>query len=125
MRMICCIVIRLYKHNPNEFEIASIRRVVTLCQNNHSVVFICSSELNVTIYERLFPNIGFVKFNGFFFESVSAYNRLMLSPFFYKRFLDYEYILISQTDSWLFEDRIWEWCLKGYDYIGAPWIDWE
>lgn len=123
--MVCCIIIPLYKNNPDDFEIASIRRVVTLCQNKYSIVFICGSELNVSIYEQLFPNIGFVKFYDFFFESVSAYNRLMLSPFFYKRFLDYEYILISQTDSWLFEDRIWEWCLKDYDYIGAPWINWE
>ncbi len=32
----------------------------------------------------------------------------------------YQYMLIYQTDSYLFKDEIEEWCNKGYDYIGAP-----
>ena len=37
-------------------------------------------------------------------------------------FLDSEYILIYQLDAFVFKDELKEWCQKGYDYIGAPWI---
>lgn len=46
----------------------------------------------------------------------------MLSPDFYGKFLDYEYVFIYQTDGYAFKDELEDWCRKGYDYIGAPWI---
>ena len=36
------------------------------------------------------------------------------------RFKDYAYILICQTDAWVFRDELDYWCNQGYDYIGAP-----
>ena len=36
-------------------------------------------------------------------------------------FAKYEYILIYQTDCWVYEDRLDEFMDKGYDYYGAPW----
>ncbi len=47
---------------------------------------------------------------------------MMLSKEFYELFSDSEYILICQTDAYLFRDELLDWCAKGYDYIGAPWI---
>lgn len=46
---------------------------------------------------------------------------MMLSKEFYTLFDDSEYILICQTDAWIFSDRLEEWCDYGYDYVGAPW----
>ncbi len=46
----------------------------------------------------------------------------MLSTCFYERFLDSSYILIYQLDAYVFRDELKEWCEKGYDYIGAPWL---
>ena len=45
---------------------------------------------------------------------------MLLTADFYRRFTDYEYILIHQLDVFLFEDKLLEFCDMGYDYIGAP-----
>jgi len=47
----------------------------------------------------------------------------MLSLEFYKRFLNYKFILIYQLDAFVFNDELAFWCNKDYDYIGAPWSD--
>src|SRR6185312_14561683 len=35
----------------------------------------------------------------------------------------YKYILFYELDAWVFRDELNYWCTKGYDYIGAPWLD--
>ncbi len=60
-------------------------------------------------------------FDERYFGSLYSYNALMLSPKFYERFSNYEYILIYQLDAFVFSDRLEEFCRLGYDYIGAPW----
>jgi hypothetical protein len=47
----------------------------------------------------------------------------MLSLDLYQRFTGFEYILLYQLDAWVFRDELDFWCQKGYDFIGAPWID--
>jgi hypothetical protein len=69
-----------------------------------------------------YPQLEIESFPDDFFQNVESYNRLMLSPVFYERFLDYEYILIYQLDAYVFRDELEAWCRKSYDYIGAPWI---
>lgn len=55
-------------------------------------------------------------------NGVAGYNRMMLSAEFYDMFSDTEYILLCQTDAWIFRDELEQWCDEGYDYVGAPWI---
>ncbi len=57
-----------------------------------------------------------------YFRGLEGYNRLMLAPMFYQRFAAYDYVMIYQTDCWVFVDRLDAWCAKGYDYVGAPWL---
>jgi Protein of unknown function (DUF5672) len=56
------------------------------------------------------------------FRSIQGYSDLLLSADFYRRFQDYTYILIYQTDCLVFADRLQEWCDAGWDYVGAPWF---
>ncbi|MCR4619756.1 MAG: hypothetical protein K5633_03585 [Paludibacteraceae bacterium] len=56
------------------------------------------------------------------FESVASYNEMMKSPWFYKLFGDYDFLLVCQIDAYILENQLSEWCLKGYDYVGAPWL---
>ncbi len=58
-----------------------------------------------------------------FFSSSRAMNKLMLRREFYERFQDYTHILIYQTDCLVLSDRLLFWCKKGYDFVGAPWIN--
>lgn len=60
--------------------------------------------------------------DGYFAGRISGYNRLMMSSEFYSRFSNSEYILIYQLDAYVFRDELAQWCDKGYDYVGAPWL---
>jgi hypothetical protein len=46
-----------------------------------------------------------------------------MSKQFYRRFLNYKYILIYQLDAFVFRDELEYWCSLDFDYIGAPWFD--
>lgn len=54
-------------------------------------------------------------------NGIPGYNRMMMAREFYDLFADCEYILICQTDAWIFRDELEAWCQKGYDYVAAPW----
>lgn len=54
-------------------------------------------------------------------QGIDGYNRMMLSREFYEMFRDCRYILICQTDAWIFRDELEQWCNAGYDYVAAPW----
>src|SRR4029079_3572600 len=56
-------------------------------------------------------------------SSEAMYNRLMNIPYFYRHFLEYDYILIYQLDTFVFENNLEEWCNMNIDYVGAPWIN--
>ena len=53
---------------------------------------------------------------------VGSTSKLMMSEAFYSRFIEFDYILVTQLDTYIFRDELLYWCQKGYDYIGAPWI---
>lgn len=63
-----------------------------------------------------------IKFSEENFLTVYSYSSLMNTKKFYKKFTNYEYILIYQLDALIFSDQLFKWCNKGYDYIGAPWF---
>lgn len=64
-----------------------------------------------------------ISFDNHYFESIHGYNALLMSKVFYKEFLDYEFILIYQVDVFVFRNDLLDWCRRGYDYVGAPWIN--
>jgi hypothetical protein len=57
-----------------------------------------------------------------YFKEHSGYSRLLLRKEFYRAFAEYEYILIYQLDCLVFASNLEEWCRKGWDYVGAPWL---
>lgn len=62
------------------------------------------------------------RFADEFFAGIPGYNRLMLDRGFYERFRGFDYILIHQTDAYIFSPDLGYWCGRGWDYIGAPWF---
>ena len=88
----------------------------------HPLVVIKPNHLDLSELATEFPKLSFISFADFYFKGISGYNRLMLAKEFYERFLDCTYILIYQLDAYVFRDELKEWCNKGYDYIGAPWL---
>ena len=118
------VVVPVYKKDTTKYdEISLLRLRKTL--NNRQVFFITHKKLNLRKYERLFPEVQRKNFDASFFDSIQGYNRLMLSRRFYSNFAGFKYILIYQLDAYLFKDNLDRWIDKNFDYIGAPWINWE
>lgn len=117
----CAILIPVYKNIPNENEIISLKRVVKIL-NRYPIILFAPEQLDLSFYQSFYDNFTIERFSDNYFKDISGYNKLMMSSQFYKRFIDYEYILLYQLDAYVFRDELIEWCNAGYDYIGAPWI---
>ena len=110
------VVIPTYKEELNEFEkisLAQVRKVL----KNYPIVFVAPEGKFFSYFE---PTDNVAAVDEIFFRDTATYNTLMLSPFFYEAFLDFDYILIYQLDAFVFYDALEKFCSLGYDYIGAP-----
>ncbi len=91
----------------------------------HLVHFLGKYDKYLVLPESLqldYPGFGIKRFNDRFFGSLVAHRKLMLSPEFYKAFIEYKYILIYHLDCLVFSDQLMQWCETDLDYIGAPWL---
>ena len=116
------IVIPVYKSQISEVERNVLERCLRVLAR-YDMAFVHPEGLDLSNHRALVPLAKAVPFAEQYFEGVSGYNKLLISPAFYQTFEHYQYMLIFQLDAWVFEDSLLEWCNKGYDYIGAPWID--
>lgn len=117
------IVIPLYKTHLDPLERMSLERSLSVLKN-HAFSIVCPTNLDLTPLTPIFEaaNYDVRRFDPEFFNGIQGYNRLMLSNEFYSAFADCKYVLICQTDVFVFSDQLLFWCEKDYDYIGAPWI---
>ena len=90
-----------------------------------TIAFIGPEGLDLAFYREHYPQIPFTPFAQDYFASIPGYNRLLLSPAFYQRYLDlgHEFMLILQTDAVVLRDELDHWCAQPFDYVGAPWPD--
>jgi hypothetical protein len=115
------IVIPVYKKDLNKDESLALAQCCKIL-SRYPLVIVKPRSLDVNAILQKYPQLETESFDDDSFKNLEAYNTLMLSPLFYKRFLDYEYILVYQLDAYVFKDELEDWCCKSYDYIGAPWI---
>ena len=119
----CIVVIPIYKNVPAREESASIRQTFRVL-GQHDIVFVTHAECLLDAYREIAEaehcTLRTEFFDKGYFDSTAHYSDLCLSEEFYLRFKDYEYMLICQTDAWVFRDELDYWCSQGYDYIGAP-----
>lgn len=122
-----CIAVPVYTAPPNATETASLRQCLKVLGGEHPIVFFGPENLDTRFYEDMARELGvkwiYEKWENAYFESPLTYSKLLLSPDFYSRFIRWEYLLIYQSDCWVFRDELAAWCGKGYDYIGAPWFE--
>ncbi|KAA6337953.1 hypothetical protein EZS27_014007 [termite gut metagenome] len=115
------VIIPIYNDRLSENERISLDRTYNIL-NNYPIVIIKPYLLNLNFLSEKYPALAFESFDDDYFRSLSGYNKLMLSEEFYERFADTFYVLICQLDAYIFKDELKEWCLRGYDYVGAPWL---
>lgn len=116
------VTVPIYRNTPTETEILSLKQAVKLL-GDFPIVFFCGTTFDASPYTIHCESATIERFNDEYFTSVNGYSRLLLSPMFYKRFDQYDYLLIYQLDAFVFKNELLEWCQKGYDYVGAPWIE--
>lgn len=116
------IVIPCYRKEMNQAERASLIQCGKVFGHKYKISFFAPENLDCSAYLEIIPHAWVERFEDKFFTSVCAYSSLLLTAEFYLRFQEYEYMLIYQLDAWVFRDELDEWCAKGYDYIGAPFI---
>lgn len=115
------VIIPVYRPNFSPLESQSFNRAYEIL-NNYQIVAIKPQSLNLDALKTAFPRITIESFPDHFFDGYDGYNRLMLSPDLYQRFIDTPYILIYQLDAYIFSDQLDYFVSKGYDYVGAPWL---
>ncbi|MGF1532467.1 MAG: DUF5672 family protein [Bernardetiaceae bacterium] len=115
------VVVPIYKQQPSENDLISLRQNTDIL-SGYDLVIVAPEGLDLSAYLDLYPNFKVHRFAPQFFDGIPGYNRLMLSAGFYAAFSAYAYILICQTDAYVFRDELLDWCNKGYDYIGAPFL---
>ena len=127
----CCVVIPIYNIIPTDTEKVSIVRNCSILKD-YDIYIIHPFMMDVGAYEELVSqiqgfNVHFRQFKRKYFKSNKTYSRLLLSEEFYRQFIDYEYMLIAQTDTYILNtDKSLEDFLlisreKSYDYWGAVW----
>ena len=118
--------IPLYNNTASPFELFSFVRCCKILGHYPFSIF-TFKELDIKLYTDKLKeyNVSYeIKyFDCFFFKDVNGYNQLMVSPAFYEAFYAFKYLLIYQLDAFVFSDQLSTWCAKGYDYIGAPWLN--
>lgn len=117
------VLIPVYKKEPSANEKRSLSQALRVL-SFHDIRFVCPKGLDMSAYDEI---VGYAlpkeRFDKKFFDGIQGYNQMMTDVSFYRRFSDYEYMLIYQLDAWVFSDQLAEWCAKGYDYVGAPWFE--
>ena len=91
--------------------------------SEYDVILVHPEGIATSEYEKYTIISKYIPLKPKYFSNESMYNRLMNIPYFYRYFLKYDYILIYQLDTFVFENNIEEWCNMNPTYIGAPWIN--
>jgi hypothetical protein len=119
------IIIPVYKDNLTENESISFHRTIFIL-SNYPIVIAAPSDLDlhcfVNIAQQYGKQLQIERYQKDFFNGLNGYNRMLLSQEFYERFRLFEYILICQLDSYIFYNKLNDWCSREFDYIGAPLI---
>lgn len=114
-----CIVVPVYKQNLNMFEKISLKQLLCVL-GKYPICLVQPDTIEIEYEELLEYDYNIYKYDEWYFQNTATYSELMLSPFFYEKFIEYEYMLVYQLDCFVFKDILIDFCNMGYDYIGAP-----
>lgn len=110
------VLIPIYRESLSKVEVLSLYRTRHVLAN-HAIFFVAPEGMRKFITAKGYE---VVYFPDKCMNSLSAYNKLLMSRVLYEKFQGFEYILICQLDVWVFHDSINEFLDLPYDYIGAP-----
>jgi len=116
------VVIPIYKEDLTPYELISLQQCYSVL-GNYPILFVCPKRMKIGKFHQSQKSKGqFVFLDDVNFNTITTYNHMLLSVWFYELFINYKYILIYQLDCFVFTDKLMAWVDKGYSYIGAPWV---
>lgn len=115
------VIIPIYKEDLTEDELISYIRTLKILKD-YAIFLIHPDKLELKNYLKTEKRVYTKSFDKNYFQNIKNYSSLMLSDNFYSSFSDYEYMLICQLDCYIFKDELLNWCNRGFDYVGAPWV---
>ncbi|WP_027397413.1 DUF5672 family protein [Anaerovibrio lipolyticus] len=113
------IVIPIYSEKISDVELIALKQLDKVLYA-YPKVFIAPRGLEFS-YGSFCEMWDVVELDKDYFTGTVSYSSLLLSVDFYRKFSDYEYMLIYQLDGFVFSDRLFEFCELGFDYIGSAW----
>jgi hypothetical protein len=119
--MKAAVVVPVWRPTLTADEAFSLRRCLSVLRA-HAVTLVAPEGLATGALAPAGAAPAIERFAPEYFAGIGGYNRLMLSSDFYRRFASFDYVLVHQLDAFVFEDRLADWCARGYDYVGAPWV---
>lgn len=112
------IIIPVYRNELTEDELISVRQLSKVL-GRHNIIAVCPEGLELPME---LAHLEVTRFPVDFFKGIDGYNNLMLSSSFYRRFEQYQDILIHQLDCLVFRDELSKWSAKGFSYVAPPWF---
>jgi hypothetical protein len=119
------VVFFIHKDTFEEFELISTRSVFSNFTEREVYVVVpekISDKVNSILLREGFKNFCLMQLSDNCFKSISSYNFLLTSKDFYQRFVEFDFILITQLDVLIKNDTLDYWAYKNFSYIGAPWL---
>ena len=104
------------------YEEISLRQCVRVL-GGHPIRLVCPEGLDVSAYRALAPAVEVDFIPPGWLSSYANFERLKISPFLYRRYSQYEFVLFYELDAFVFRDDLQKWCDAGWDYLGAPWFE--
>lgn len=103
----------------NDYEKISVERCFSVFKNR-DIILVMPDGIDYKIYSDIAKSVG----KDFevrilykeWLSSIFVYNKLLIQPWFYELFSDYEYILTYQLDVYPFYDNLDYFINLGYDY---------
>jgi len=116
------IIIPVYKEKLSAYEEISLQQCYRIL-GNYKIQFVCPNKMKEgNFHQENKNNATFTFIEDKNFDSITSYNHMLLSVWFYEFFKNFTHILIYQLDCFVFQDDLMKWVAKDYSYIGAPWF---
>ena len=112
------ILVPIYKEYLEKDELVSVGQLAKVMQHR-KIVVVCPDGLEAP---KQVAHWEVERFDPEYFNGIDGYNNLMLSSGFYRRFQQYQDILIHQLDCLVFRDDLPKWSAKGFSYVAPPWL---
>lgn len=115
------ILIPTHKQEPSLHEKLSLIQ----CQKilgSYPIYLLHPQGMPITTYQKIFPALRTLTAPPESMASISAYNKLMISPFIFHALNSHSHVLIHEPDAIVLKNDLHYWCEQDFDYIGAPWF---